>query len=136
MTEWLHEIGKNAAAHREEIEADLNQAIQVREHAKTGFEEADGRVKALKYLLAAADAVVGRAPKQDDMTLHDAMAAVLRSDPIGMMRAVHLAGSINERGLYRMQDGRPVEGQQVTARVGRYPDMFEKEGTLIKLKKE
>ena len=58
-------------------------------------------------------------PHQTPMKLHDAMIKVLKADPLGMMRAVHLAAAINERGLYRMGDGRPVEGQQVSARVGR-----------------
>lgn len=33
-----------------------------------------------------------------------------------------------------MRDGRPVEPQQVHARVGHYPDLFEKVGTFIKLR--
>jgi hypothetical protein len=32
-----------------------------------------------------------------------------------------------------MRDGRPVEAQQIHARVGHYPNLFAKEGTFIKL---
>jgi len=33
-----------------------------------------------------------------------------------------------------MRDGRKVEAQQIHARVGHYPELFEREGTFIKLK--
>lgn len=135
MNAWQQLVAANAVTHREEIEADLAQAIQFREHARANFEEVDGRVRALRYLLAQADELQGGAPEgAAQLKLHEAMIKVLEADPVGMMRAVHLAAAINERGLYLMQDGRPVEGQQVTARVGRYPHLFEKEGTFIKIK--
>lgn len=90
----------------------------------------------MRYLLALADELDGGPPESESqMKLHEAIITVLESDPVGMMRAVHLAAAINERGLYRMQDGRTVEGQQVTARVGRYPHLFEREGTFIKIKR-
>lgn len=128
-------MAENAAVHREEIEGDLARAIHAREHARVSFDEAEARVRTFTYILTLVDELRGRPPEPEGlMTLHDAMAEVLTADPLGMMRAVHLAAAINERGLYRMGDGRPVEGQQVTARVGRYPHLFEKEGTFIKLK--
>jgi hypothetical protein len=67
------------------------------------------------------------------LTLHDAMVAVLRDAPAGMMRASDLTAEINRRGLYRMRDGRPVEAQQVHARVTHYPHLLAKEGTFITL---
>lgn len=70
------------------------------------------------------------------LTLHGAMATILRADSLHMLRAGDLAGEINRRGLYRMRDGRPVEAQQIHARVGHYGHLFEKEGTFIKLKDE
>ena len=66
--------------------------------------------------------------------LHEAMAEVLRTAPERMMRAGDLAAAIERRGLYRMRDGRPVEAQQIHARVGHYGTLFTKEGTFIKLK--
>jgi hypothetical protein len=61
------------------------------------------------------------------------MQQVLQNDHDGRMRAGALASEINRLNLYRMRDGRPVEAQQIHARVGHYPDWFTKEGTLIKL---
>jgi hypothetical protein len=49
------------------------------------------------------------------------------------MRAGDLAAQVNGRGLYRMRDGRPVEAQQIHARVGQYPHVFNKQGTFITL---
>ena len=43
------------------------------------------------------------------------------------------AAVINSQRLYRMRDGRPVEAQQIHARVGQYPHLFIREGTFIKL---
>lgn len=134
MNGWQEQIAKNAVMHRDEIEADLAHAIYLREQAKIGFDEADSRVRAIDFVLSLANELKGGASPHDTMKLHDAIVEVLKSDPTGMSRAAHIAASINERGLYRMQDGRPVEGQQVTARVGRYPHLFEREGTFIKLK--
>lgn len=67
------------------------------------------------------------------VTLHEAMRTVLRSAPHKMLRAQDLAQAIAARGLYRMRDGRPVEAQQIHARVGHYPELFKREGTFIKL---
>lgn len=49
------------------------------------------------------------------------------------MRAVDLAAEIDRRKLYRMRDGRPVEAQQIHARVGNYPHLFTRNGTFIRL---
>jgi hypothetical protein len=43
---------------------------------------------------------------------------------------------VNTRGLYRTRDGSPVEVNQVHARTGNYPDLFEKQGSQIRLKGE
>ncbi|QCW51001.1 hypothetical protein FE634_12420 [Nocardioides dongxiaopingii] len=134
MNTWQLQMAQNAATHRDEIAADLVHSIHLREQAKSGFDEADSRVRALEHLLSLANELEGGAPSKEVMKLHEAMVEVLKSDPTGMSRAVHIAAAINERGLYRMQDGRPVEGQQVTARVGRYPHLFDREGTFIKLR--
>lgn len=67
------------------------------------------------------------------MTLHAAMREVLQDAPGQRMRAADIASEITRRALYRMQDGRPVEPQQIHARVGNYPKIFTREGTFIKL---
>lgn len=67
------------------------------------------------------------------LTLHAAMRLVLRDAPNQMMRPADLAAEVHRRGLYRMRDGRPVEPQQIHARVGNYPDLFARDGTFVKL---
>jgi hypothetical protein len=62
------------------------------------------------------------------------MAEVLRTAPQYQMRPVDLAAEINRRGLYTMRDGRPIETQQIHARAGNYPDMFERNGPFIRLR--
>jgi hypothetical protein len=59
---------------------------------------------------------------------------VLKDAPNRMMRPADLGAAIHARGLYRMRDGRPVETQQIHARVGNYGHLFEREGTFIKLR--
>ena len=52
------------------------------------------------------------------------------------MTARALTDAVNTRNLYRKRDGSPVEVNQVHARTNNYPDLFEKEGPLIKLRTE
>jgi hypothetical protein len=47
-----------------------------------------------------------------------------------------LADAVNARGLYRKRDGSPVEVNRVRACTSNYPDLFEKEGSQIRLKEE
>lgn len=61
-----------------------------------------------------------------DMTLHEAMRQVLRSD--GPMTSRELADEINKRGLYRQRSGGPVPAGQISARMNRYPNYFKKVG--------
>ncbi len=50
------------------------------------------------------------------------------------MTARELADSVNRRRLYRKRDGSPVEVNQVHARINNYGDLFEKDGSKIRLK--
>jgi hypothetical protein len=61
------------------------------------------------------------------------MEIVLRETPGQKMRAGPLAAEIDQRGLYRMTDGRQVQPQQIHARAGQYPQLFTKEDGYIKL---
>ena len=94
--------------------------------------ELERRVTAFEYLVELARSDVIPA-ESISLTLHEAMVSVLRGDPHGMLRAGDLAAVINSKHLYRMRDGRPVEAQQIHARVGQYPHLFVREGTFIKL---
>ena len=128
-----------AAVHVSEIEADLEQArhslslarqeVQLLEHQIAGLESLLELTSDQRGPSASARAASG-------MTLHEAMAEVLRGEREHMLRAGDLAAEIERRRLYRMRDGRPVEAQQIHARVGHYPQMFTKEGTFIKLVEE
>lgn len=70
------------------------------------------------------------------MTLHDALAHVLRESDNEGMTARELADAVNTRGLYRKRDGSPVEVNQVQARVNNYDSTFQKDGTTIHLREE
>lgn len=67
------------------------------------------------------------------LTLHKALALVLRENGNEWMTAGELADAINARGLYTKRDGRPVEINQVHSRTKNYPDVFEKRRSRIRL---
>ena len=122
-----------ANANRSEIEADLDRLRTERSKAQRHLDELDRRIGAFELLVQLAEEGDLENEQQQGMTLHEAMAEVLRGTKGGGMRAPDLALEINNRGLYRMRDGRPVEAQQIHARVGNYGHMFERRGTFIGL---
>ncbi len=97
----------------------------------------DARREELEALIVQAEATIG-APLEPDaeprMTLHDALAIILRENGDTPMTARELADAVNERGLYRKRDGSLVEINQVHARANNYGDLFEKDGPLIRLR--
>ena len=124
-----------AAAHVSEIEADLEQARHTLSLARQEVQLLEHQVAGLESLLQLTSDQRGpstSARAASGMTLHEAMAEVLRGEPEHMLRAGDLAAEIERR----MRDGRPVEAQQIHARVGHYPQLFTKEGTFIKLVEE
>jgi hypothetical protein len=127
------EIAQVVAANRDELRGDLNQARHALQRARSEALQLERQVASLEALLDLAAEQGTTEPEESGMTLHEAMADVLRSAPEGMLRAGDLAGEIERRRLYRMRDGRPVEAQQIHARVGHYPQLFTKAGTFIKL---
>jgi hypothetical protein len=70
------------------------------------------------------------------MTLHDALAQVLRGSDNEGMTARELTDAVNARGLYRKRDGSSVEVNQVQARINNYDAVFEKVGATIQLREE
>ena len=60
------------------------------------------------------------------MTLHEAMALVLRENGNSWMSVHDLASQINERALYEKRDKSLVDPTQIHARASKYPDWFEK----------
>ena len=132
--DYWEDVCRVAQVHREEIESDLDRARVELRRVQAEAQEAQRRVATYQQLLELADTGETRSAPTEGLTLHEAMAQVLRGVPEGMMRAGDLAAEINRLRLYRMRDGRPVEPQQVHARVGHYGHLFTKEGTFIKLK--
>lgn len=63
--------------------------------------------------------------KKQHANLWDVMAQVLAAHPQHTMHAVDLARVINEQGLYKTRDGKPVTPVQIRARVGHRPDRFQ-----------
>ena len=134
MAEYLKRVSDVASTHLAEIEEDLMLAQGDLERARDDVTEAEARVQSLQALVDFASPRPREQGVSRKLTLHDAMAEVLRTAPEHMMRAGDLAAEIQRRRLYQMRDGRPVEPQQIHARVGHYGDLFEKAGTFIKLR--
>lgn len=128
------EVRSLVAAHVDEIVADLDRARHELAHRRGEVAELERRVGQLEGLVALAEPefqIEGIA-HGEAITLHEAMVVVLRDAEHGL-RAGDLAAEINRRRLYRMRDGRPVEAQQIHARVGNYGHLFKKAGTFIVL---
>jgi hypothetical protein len=122
-------VSRNAQELRSRIDRDRH----LLEERRGEIARIEGRLAAQEWLLE----LLGEQspmPAARYLSAHAAMAEVLRTAPQHQMRPVDLAAEINRRGLYTMRDGRPIETQQIHARVGNYPDMFERNGPFIKLR--
>lgn len=138
MSTYADALAAIATTHQDELRMDLESLRAKSESLHAAAASTDRRVAMLEGLLdlaaSSADGPLVITKGEIPRTLHEAMAEVLRTAPERMMRAGDLAAAIERRGLYRMRDGRPVEAQQIHARVGHYGTLFTKEGTFIKLK--
>lgn len=74
----------------------------------------------------------GSMPRQ--MTLHEAIAFLIKEGGNRWMSVKELATAVNERHLYRKKDGSPVELNQVHARINNYEYLFEKNGPRVRLR--
>lgn len=71
-----------------------------------------------------------------NLTLQEAMRIVLEETDSRTMHASELADIIYNRKLYLQKNGNKAQYNQIRARCGHYPDMFEAlPGNYIKLKK-
>lgn len=127
-------IADAVAASQPEVEAALASARTAHARATGEARELERTITMLEGVLELARAGGADDPASASLTLHEAMREVLQGAPMRMMRAHDLAAEIDHRRLYRMRDGRAVEPQQIHARTGNYTDLFEREGTFIKLK--
>jgi hypothetical protein len=131
---YVDDVRRVAVARRKEMEGELEltrHTLRRSRHEVSELEHQERLLEAL--LLLATEDNVEQSKSGRGLTLHVAMVEVLRQAPERRLRATDLALEINRRGLYRMRDGRPVEAQQVHARVGHNPHLFIREGTFIKL---
>jgi hypothetical protein len=121
--------------HAQELRSRINRDYHLLEERQDEVVQIERRLAAQEWLLNLSG---GPSPMQEAryLTAHAAMAEVLRTAPQYRMRPVDLATEINRRGLYTMRDGRPIETQQIHARTGNYPDMFERNGPFIRLRED
>ena len=124
-----HELTDVASRHAQELRSRTDRDRRQLEDLQVEIAEIERRLAAQEWLL---ESSAEQPPARESS--HGAMAEVLRTAPQFKMRPVDLATEINRRGLYRMRDGRPIEPQQIHARTGNYPDMFERDGAFIRLR--
>lgn len=121
------------AAARPDLEAGLAEA-------ESELAVLDDRRRELLALIAQGRAALGLPPTQDPElpstgrppTLHEAIRQVLRERGNEWTTARELADAINSRRLYRKRDSTDVEVNQIHARCNNYPDLFEKNDSLIR----
>lgn len=122
---------------------------KIKNDADAVFElvEKNGKVVLLKgnlpvYIIMKYDAALGSIEKAANigtskLTLQEAMKIVLFEAHDNTMHAAALADEIYSRGLYLQKNGGKAQYNQIRARCGHYPDMFEAlPGNYIKLKEE
>ncbi|MDH4119461.1 MAG: hypothetical protein OEW30_18920 [Acidimicrobiia bacterium] len=69
-----------------------------------------------------------------DVTLHEEIADILRQAGNAWTSTQVLASAVDERGRYRKRDGSPVDAFQIHGRTKNYPHLFEREGSLVRLR--
>jgi len=117
---------------RKEIEVGLREA-------RDRFAAVDQERIELLDLIREAEEALGEEPAplpyRGRLTLHEAMEEVLRKRGNPWTKAADLHAEILKLDLYRGRDGRPPAPNQIHARAGNYPDLFEKQkGGLIRLR--
>lgn len=65
--------------------------------------------------------------------LHDELVAILRERGEAMTTR-ELAAEVNRRGRYEKRDGTPVTDYQIHGRTKNYADLFERDGTTVRLR--
>ena len=65
--------------------------------------------------------------------LHDEIAAILKENGNAWMTTREIAGQVNGRNRYRKRDGSQVTDFQIHGRTRNYPEMFERDGSKVRL---
>ncbi|MBI5088842.1 MAG: hypothetical protein HZB15_08300 [Actinobacteria bacterium] len=73
-------------------------------------------------------------PAMRHMTLHEAIAFLIREHGNRWMTVKDLTAAINARQLYHKRDGSPVELNEVHARINNYEYLFDKNGSKVRLR--
>lgn len=78
-----------------------------------------------------------RAHRGDDpgikVTLHEELVVILQEGGVGWVSTQQLADQVNARGRYHKKDGGLVTAFQVHGRTRNYPDLFERDGSRVRL---
>lgn len=109
--------------------------------AREELAQINQRKAELEAVIAQAEAVRRvQSPRATDpqdltrgLTLHEAIAVILREEGNRWMSVREIAEAVNTRGLYHKKDGSPVEMNQIHARTKNYTHLFEKDGPKVRL---
>ena len=127
---------------------DLRSILEnARPQLEAGLAAAEAELQALEArrlellaLISQARAALGQAgvstadADEHRLTLHEALAVLLQENGNDWMTVRELTNQVNARGLYQKRDGSPVETNQVHARTKNYPQVFEKQGSRVRLR--
>lgn len=103
--------------------------------AQAELDHLQARSRQLEELIARAKSALGERSSAR-ITLHEALALVLRENGNPWTSAGELAAEVRRRGLYSKRDGSRLEVNQVHARTNNYPALFEKSAGKIRLREE
>lgn len=131
----------------EMADEDLKSILEsARPQLESGIAAAEAELQALEArrlellaLISQARAALGQpgvasGGGEERLTLHEALALVLRENGNDWMTVRELTDQVNSRNLYRRRDGSPVEANQVHARTKNYPQVFDKHGSRVRLR--
>jgi hypothetical protein len=106
--------------------------------AKAELDALDQRRPQLVALIARteamSEALATDGSTRRQMTLHEAIAFLIRENGNRWTPIKDIGLAINSRGLYHKKDGTPVEINQIHARVNNYEYLFEKNGPRVRLR--
>src|SRR5687768_6581836 len=115
----MTDLRKALEQNRSAIEAGLAEAERELANLDARREELMGLIARGRAALGETPLVASR-PGVERLTLHEAMALVLRENDNDWMTVRELADAINERGLYEKRDGSLVDPGQIHARANKY----------------
>jgi len=67
------------------------------------------------------------------MTLHEAIVQILKAENKNMTTQ-QIADGLNRNKAYHKKDGSSIKSNQISARVRKYPNLFDRDGSLVSMK--